>query len=79
MRVKQAKPDLQSASLPLQILALLKPGALTVADVAESLDGNESSIRSALNRLEDRGKVVRLISSDGGSGKKTQWGLRVAN
>jgi hypothetical protein len=77
--VTQAKPDMQSASLSLQILEALKAGKETVAVIAETIDGNEASIKTALHRMENRGRVLRFESTEGGRGKKTQWGLTDTN
>lgn len=73
--ITRADPDLKSAGLGPQILAALRHGAQTVTDIAEEIDAGRASVKTTLNRLENRNKVVRLVTASGGRGKKAQWGL----
>jgi AAA domain-containing protein len=69
-----ASPDLASAGLPTQILEALRRGGKTVSTLAEELGSGVDVVRAAMNRLENRNKVVRLDSVSGGRGRKTLWG-----
>jgi len=70
--------EMSGASLPEQVYAALtmpkKPMQL-----AEELDANVSSVKSALGRLANRGKVIRLTDSRGGKGQETQWARQDTN
>lgn len=77
--ITRADPDLKSAGLAPQILAALRRGTQTVTELAEELDAGRASVKTTLNRLENRNKVVRLVTVSGGRGKKAQWGLRDEN
>jgi hypothetical protein len=70
-----ATPDLQHAALPEKILAALAQGDKTVAGLAEILDHTQATIRSALMRLEKRGKVEQVATVSGGRGKMSLWRL----
>lgn len=77
--VSRADPDMKSAGLGPQILEALRHGSKTVTDLADDLDAARASVKTTLNRLENRNKVVRLVTVSGGRGQKAQWGLRDEN
>lgn len=58
-----------------RVLDVLRGGAKDVAEIASLLDMSgekgENAVRTTLNRLKDRGQVMRLD----GEGKKAEWGL----
>jgi DNA-directed RNA polymerase specialized sigma24 family protein len=60
---------LESLSNTARIEALLKRGAMSVAEIADELDMSAPSARVVVNRLKDKGKVVKV----GGN----KWGLSV--
>jgi hypothetical protein len=68
-----AKADLRdtglSGELPLsvRISDLLRRGAMPVKDIAEALDANAGSVKSAVNRLAKKGITVKIGES---------WGLK---
>lgn len=68
-----AKADLRytglSGELPLslRIKDLLRHGAMTVKEIAESLEANEASVRTIINRLSKRSFLVKVGES---------WGLK---
>jgi hypothetical protein len=77
--VRVAEPDLARAGLSEQILASLRSGHQTQTRIAEDIGRDAGSIGVTLRRLENRNKVVKLVASEGGRGKETQWGLRDRN
>lgn len=77
--IRAVDPDLSRAGWPEQILAALKSGQKTITSLAETLGAKPDVLRTTLNRLEDRNKVVRLVSSSGGGGKESMWGLPLRN
>ena len=67
-------PDLQTGTpLSSRIRQLLKMGAQNVNELAEELDEKPDIVRTTLHRMKD---TVRL-SSAGGKGQTTTWGLVV--
>jgi AAA domain len=77
--VRATDPDLGRAGLSEQIIAALKAGQETVTSLAKDLSVSDGSVRKTLQRLENRGTVIRLSDSVGGRGKETQWGLALRN
>ncbi len=68
-----SKTDLRdtglSGELPLsfQIKDFLRGGAMSVKEIADGLDANEASIRTIINRLKEKGYLVKVGDS---------WGLK---
>src|SRR3990167_2950030 len=75
VHVRGMEADLSAAGIPTQILAILRHGPSSVSAIAERIGADATPIRVALNRLENRNKVIRLSVSGGARGKETQWGL----
>lgn len=69
------EPDLSRAGLNSRILAALRAGAQDIGTLAEDLEENQAAIKKALQRLEKRDNVVRLLGTTAGRGNKQQWGL----
>jgi hypothetical protein len=67
--VAQSSSLLAGASLGQRIRAILRPHALTTAEVAEALDISEDTARKTLTRSEGKG-VVRLPDT-----RPVKWGL----
>jgi len=71
--IKLEKTDLRdtglSGELPLsfQIKDLLRSGAKTVKEIAEVLEAKEASVRTIINRMAKKGRLVKLGDS---------WGLK---
>jgi len=70
--IQMAQADLRNTSLSgelplsLQIKNLLRGGAKTVREIAEALDANEASVRTAINRMKDKNELTKAGNS---------WGL----
>jgi hypothetical protein len=77
--ISAVEPDLGRSGLSVQIINALRGGSQTVTTLSEELDVSEGSLRKVLSRLENRDRVIRLVSSDGGRGQKSLWGLRHEN
>ena len=75
--VRRASADTSGAPLPAQILEALRSGKKDASELAEETDSSVQSVRSALNRLAEKHKVIRLESVSGGRGKKQLWGLEL--
>lgn len=69
------EPDLSKTGLSNQILAALRGGAKETGTLSDELDASESAVKKALQRLENRDKVVAINRDSGGRGHKTAWGL----
>ncbi len=67
--------DLSRSGLNSQILAALKAGAMETGTLAEELDESPAAVKKALQRLENRDKVIRITGTDGGRGRNQRWGL----
>lgn len=68
--------DYGGAPLPQQIIKALRAGKQDADALAEQLGANVRTIKSALSRLDQHGKVIRLESVSGGRGNKALWGLK---
>jgi hypothetical protein len=69
-------PDLLArASASTQILTALRPGAKSIARLAEELGLRPETVKRTLQRLAERDKVVRLSDAHGGKGQEIPWGL----
>jgi len=75
--IARSTPDLASQSLARRILDALQQGHASVDDLAKETDANPNTVKSALQFLDRRGKVMRVASVSGGRGKKTLWGLKL--
>lgn len=73
--VLQKETDGESMSTKQLITEWLKDGPKTAYELADLMGENPSYIRTALNRLEKEGMVVRLHDKTGRSGK-VLWALR---
>ena len=71
--MSRAQPETSASSLASQILQALRTTDSTVSSLAEELDANPRSIKTALQRLEKRLTVRRLESVDGGKSKERLW------
>lgn len=68
------EPDLVArASLAQRLLAALRPGAFTTAELAGQVGASELTVRRALERLREKGLIVSLLAT-----KPLQWGLPYA-
>ena len=73
---RRGEADLTRAPLSAQIIKALAAGETRVTGIAESLDVSAASVRTVMNRLESRNRVLRLVTRSGGKGQETEWGLR---
>jgi RecA-family ATPase len=71
--ISKAEPDAATLPVPAQILGALKAGAKNVASIADELGLSSPQVRDALNRLEKRSRVLRLVEGGQGRGKETLW------
>jgi hypothetical protein len=67
--------DLSRSGLTTRVLDALRRGAKETGTLAEDLDESPAAVKKALQRLENRDKVVRLSGTVGGRGNKQAWGL----
>ncbi len=68
------EPDLLArTSLSFRLLQALKTGPGTVDELAEATETSQDAARKVLNRLDSRGKVIRLNEV---RGRKNVWALR---
>lgn len=72
--ITRAMPETKGAGLGDQILDALSQGGQRVTDLAETLGSDAATVRTTLNRLETRNKVVKLVTQSGGKGKDALWG-----
>ena len=79
VQIRRGDPDLSRAGLTSQILDALKSGSKTVSQLSEEVEASPQAIKKALDRLSNRDKVVRLVSSVGGKNKETLWGQAATN
>jgi DNA-binding transcriptional ArsR family regulator len=63
------------ATLAAQILAAIRGGGKSAADLAEELDSTRGSVSKELSRLEKRGKVVDISAASQGRGNKAVYAL----
>jgi hypothetical protein len=80
--VFSGRPDMRSAALPVQILDLLIAGHKTAVELAHELGAKASTVRTALARLVEEHRVVRLATGpgeEGGRNREARWGLRARN
>lgn len=75
--IQPFEADLSRAGLNSRILNALRAGALETGTLAEELEEPFGTVKKALQRLENRDKVVRITGTSGGRGQKQQWGLAV--
>ena len=76
LTLRSGEPDLSRALLSTQVLDALRAGSKTASEIAEELDATSGSVKKALQRLETRDRVVRLVPGDRGKKQETQWGRR---
>lgn len=74
--VSPFEADLSRSGLNVRVLEALRLGNQEIGTLAKELDENPESVKKVLQRLEKRDKVIRVIGTTGGRGKKQQWGLR---
>jgi hypothetical protein len=79
IKIEADTPDETRLSLSDRILKALDSGAKTDAELAELLVAPVNTIKSSLQRLENRCMVIKLEASKGGRGNKTLWGRTVRN
>jgi energy-coupling factor transporter ATP-binding protein EcfA2 len=77
--MSRAQPDAAATSLASQILGALSETDSSVSQLAERLEANPKSVKSALQRLENRLKVRKLESVSGGRSKESLWARIDAN
>lgn len=66
----------EHATIAERLLGLLRHGSAGVSDLAENLGEDPRSVRVALGRLAQAGKVIQLHDdAKGGRGKEQSWGL----
>jgi hypothetical protein len=67
---------LARAGTSTQILTALRPGAKTIAALAEELSLKPETVKKTLQRLASRDKVTRLSDVHSGRWQEIPWGLR---
>lgn len=73
--VRGERADTARSTLPEQILACLRGQKLGITAIAEETGAAPASIRTTLNRLASRNKVVKLGVTGEGRNKESEWGL----
>ncbi len=67
-----APQTLAGASLPQRVRLALTGGALTIAELAEHLSGDENTVGRIVRRLRDKGQLTQV-----GDARPYRWGLTV--